>query len=537
MKKIGSLLLAICLLFLLSGEAFAVSSENDTEVTKVTEAYLKECAFSQYFYEQRPIEQYTIKAVAEDQKDALSQIAAKYRSFRDMQKDVPYAETSLNTGDLSVLEANLTLQNERISYYGHLNELEGITYSYFTPSYDVVECNVDDDLATVNVYESLDFQYSNCDEPSFVLTHYYISLFKVNDVWLIAAVESDDLFYQEYHESGFDLKKEISGVDEAKRINLDESSNALAAEEPSVSVRALAATDKPYYAQNAVNYALTYSTSTDTGSVPSYKNDFFYWDSNSCQLFASQCIWAGFAGSNTQTDVNNKQAMDASGSYQWWSTKTAYNRSDTSWNSWLYVPQFRVYVNGVKGSLTETGVVCDTHDVAYNSDAMGFTASELKGAVLHVKGSSEALGHAVVVNNATGTTRGSVYITYYNNCHKNVLLSTYFPSSTSDTKNNIFVMVPTCFRGGDTSYLYGDLQNALVMGSGVTVTLYGRATSPLSLLSLSVYAPGASTASATYSAYNASTVSGSFTFNQVGTWRVVVSGTGLSTYTYTVRVV
>jgi len=401
-----------------------------------------------------------------------------------------------------------------------------------------MDCKSDGSFAIANVYESLDFQYSNCDEPSFVLTHYYISLFKVNGEWLIASVESDDdLFYQNYRETGFDLQREIAGVDGAftniRVNNLDISAEGKA----DIAPISRAATDITYIAQNAINYAMTYSTSTDSGSIPTYKNDFFAWNNASCMLFASQCVWAGLAGSNTQSDINNKRAMDASGSYEWWST-------GSNSTNWMSCSSFRTYVSNVKSSSTETGVVCDTYEVPYNSDAMSFSAAKLKGAVLHVKGSSNgsevALGHAVFVNNATGSTRNTVYVTAYNNCRKNVLLSTSYPSSTTNTNNKVFVIAPSYFRGGigaPTNYLYGDLQNALVRGpAGVTATLYGRSVSSVSEIAVTVYAPGSTTPSTSNYALNKNVVSVTYNFTTAGTWRVVVSGTGLTAFTFTVRV-
>ena len=103
--------------------------------------------------------------------------------------------------------------------------------------------------------------------------------------------------------------------------------------------------------------------------------------------------------------------------------------------------------------------------------------------------------------------------------------------------------MPRYLRGGNgatANYLYGDLQNALVMGtSGVTKTLYGRAKSAVSSLTMTVYAPGvcATTPYCTFTRSNATVVSGNVLFNQVGEWKVVVSGTGLSSYTYLIRVV
>ena len=505
---------------------------TDQKAIDVAVSFLEDSTYSQYNAEPRQMEKHTINSVEDNQLTTLSQISTGLGSFRASQSDCFFTDTKLATGELSAVKDNLALQQARISYFANLHRQENISYSFFTPTYIVAGCTVSGDLAVVDLYESLDFQYSNCDEPSFVLTQYRVTLFRIDDVWLAAAVESDDDFSLTNRESGFDLQSELAGVNASYEAEHSVSVSNLAEDnqKPGAVVLALAATDKPYRPQNAINYAMTYSTSTDSGNIPSYKNTYFLWDDASCQLFASQCVWAGFAGSNSQADINNKQAMDASGSYNWWCTKTG----DINW---LYTIGFKSYIDAVKNSATENGVVCDTYAVAYNSNNMGFSANDLKGAVIQTKGSAGALRHAVFVNNATGTTRSAVYITAYNNCRKNVLLSTSYPSSTTDTLAGLYVMVPRYFRGAPTNYLYGDLQNAYQAGtSGVTLTLYGRAVSSVFSLNLKVFAPGAATAAATFTASNAITVSGSYKFTTAGTWRVEVSGTGLSTFTYTIRI-
>lgn len=213
------------------------------------------------------------------------------------------------------------------------------------------------------------------------------------------------------------------------------------------------------------------------------------------------------------------------------------------WNSWLACSQFKKYVDAVNASSTESGVVCDTHLVPYSSDDMvgssGLTKNDLIGAALHVDGLGP-LGHAVIVNNATGTTRSTVYFTSYNACAKNIKVSVGFPKGSSGSEE-IYVMVPRYLRGGNgatTNYLYGDLQNALVKGtSGVTKRLYGRAKSVVGTLKMEVYAPNATRASYTFNASGASVVSGNVLFNQTGDWKVVVSSSGLKSFTYIVRVV
>lgn len=551
----GLLCITVALTAMLpTASALDYAAQAPKDAIEVTVSYLEESAYARYLYETKDADRFTINAIPESERILLTQKIEKYPAFRSSQKIVPYEKTNINSGSFFSLAENVSLHQKSVSFFAHINEMERITYKYFSPSYEVVDSHTDGSFATINIYETLDFQYSDCVEPSMVLTHYFISLVKHGSKWFVMAVESDDLFYQTYRESGFDLQAEIASVDAVYNADRNAEPETATIESISKSApRSVSSTNRTYIPANAVNYALTYSTSSDTGATPSYKNEKFYWTSISCQLFVSQCLWAGFGGSNSQSDIDNRLGMDVTGSYQWWSTKDHYNNpeyndpgsaNDMAWNSWIKCSQFKVYVDAVKNSSTESGIVCDTYAVPYNSNDMvgssGLTADDLIGAALHVKGASGALGHAIIVNNATGTTRSTVYYTSYNSCAKNIKLSTAFPSGTS-SNNKIYVMVPRYLRGGNgasSNYLYGDLQNALVKGaSGVTKTLYGRANSPVATLTMRIYAPGATTAYSTFNAYNKSVVSGSVLFNQTGEWRVVVSGTGLSSFTYVIRVV
>lgn len=555
LKALLSLVLASVMIF--SASLLAFASDQTQAVSDAALAYLEKNTYARYFYEPQDMREYTIESVPQAEQTALAAALSGYAQFREEQETVPYETAAVDDGTLDSFVSNLKLFEDEVAYYAHLNELEQTAYAYFTPSYRVVDCVVDGAYAAVNVYETLDFQYSDLDEPSAMITHYYVSLVQFEGEWLIAAVESDSLFHQMYRNTGFDLEAELAQVDLAHDRAVEVEAQQPA--EPQTEQPAdphTAQVTRPYIAQNAVNYAFTYSTSADSGANPTYRNEKFYYASGaSCQLFVSQCVWAGFGGSNTQTDINNRKGMDTSGSCQWWSTKTGYNNvkyggdaNDLSWNSWILVSQFRNYIDYVKSHSTETGIVADTNTVAYNSDDMvgssGLTETDLLGAVLHVKGlkstgEEAALAHAVIVTKATGTTRSTVYYTSYNNCAKNVKVSIGFPSG--GTNNGIYVMVPRSLRGANgltATYLYGDLQNAIKMGtSGKSVTLYGRAKPVVSTLWLKVYAPGAATPTYTYSANRATVVSGTALLNQIGEWRVEVASDGLDTFTYVIRVV
>ena len=390
-------------------------------------------------------------------------------------------------------------------------------------------------VAVCNIYESLDFQYSDCDEPSYILTHYFISLMKIDNNWYIASVESDDEFYSMYHNTGFDLETQMQGVKEAHMMPEMETISTQSHIAAIHTASTLTDTDRPYIGQNAANYALTYSTqSDDEDKIPSFTNTLFWWDDESCQLFASQCVWAGLGGSNDETSINAKQGMDSSGNNTWWSTSTGAT------NSWASPSYFKTYVDTVSNSNSETGVVCDTYMVSHNSNDMGssiFTASDLVGAVLH----GHNLGHAVVVNKADGLTRDKVYQTSYNYCRKNIKVSLSNPSSTTDTSARIYIIVPRYLRGDstiDTNYLYADLLNSQVLKNGsVTATLSAHAASQISNLQIDVYGPGDTRPKESFDEKNTTDIEVDYTFNKAGEWKIVVSGTGLESYTYVVRVV
>ena len=415
------------------------------------------------------------------------------------------------------------------------------------------------------MYETLDYQYSDCNEPSFELTQYRFMLMSVDGKWYIASIESDNDFYQSYMDGGFDLQSRIDSFDKARNLPENIAARNAIVEENNASeslITPTAASNLYYSRQNAASYALTYSTTSDNGNqTPSYKNPYFYWNNSSCMLFASQCVWAGFGGSNTQSDITNKRVMDnigTSNSYKWWSTGSSCTAS------WSSCENFRQYVTNSRTS-SDVGLYCRTLYVESDQTSMygvenvmvpylsdstvassygghysvsgtkssPFTASSLIGAVMHVHGSGGILGHAVIVTNANGITRDTIYITAYNNCRKNVKMSLYYPTG---SYQDVYVIAPTYFRDGQTgTRLYADLCN--VLNNNTSYTLKGISTASVSSLTMSIYAPGATTPSATKTVYNASEVTRSYSFGTTGTWRVEISSPGLQTYTYTVRVV
>jgi hypothetical protein len=542
------LIIAICLSSVTTN-VFAQTdstSKLEAEITGIVVSYLEKSIRSIYFYETQDTITNTLLSNTRADKYSKETVAAISKARYN--QALPYfADMQLLENGIESLYRNLELHNDELSYFGHVYETENIGYSWFEQEFKYINVDIVGDAATVSLYEYLDYQYSHTDWPTSEIIQYYITLMNIGGNWLIAAIESDDNFYQAYFGTDFDLELELKGFDDA--WNLSENKMARNAQKRGTEIEpvkaesataAVGVANVSYNASNATNYALTYSTAADAGSSsPSYRNGNFYWTSASCMLFASQSIWAGFGGSNTSTDVNAKQGMDASGSYTWWSV--GQNTEPTS--SWWSCAGFRTYVNNMKNSATsETGLICDTKDVAYNSDTLTdstITSSDLKGSIAHVKGYNNgepvALGHAVIITRATGSTRSTVFITAYNSCQKDKQFSLSYPSSTSDTNNKAFVIRPRTLRGiAPDDRRWATLQNAVVAPSTLTLQSYSSVVCPT--LTTTVTSPSGQ--SSIYSKSNASSASLSYTLSTTGTWKVeVASSASTSKFTYIIRVV
>lgn len=218
-KKLLISALILSAFVLLAGLVWAVFpvlfASDRREATSVTTAYLEEAARARYFYESRDLERFTISSVPSDERNDLTRLIAEYPGFRSAQDFLPDQETRIHSNQLAPFLENLSLHRDGVAYYAYLNQLEEIAYKSFSPSYQVNTFVMDGDLAMLDLYETLDFQYGDCDESSGMTTRYDISLVKHRGKWLILAVESDDMLYQAYREAGFDLEHEIAGVTDA----------------------------------------------------------------------------------------------------------------------------------------------------------------------------------------------------------------------------------------------------------------------------------------------------------------------------------
>ena len=551
MKKIILLFLVCALLVpVLSGVIHANNSIEKEKILLQVESFLEKSALSRYCNINSELDDYTIASVPVEELSTLAGKAQSYGPFRSSLENVLYDEAAISAGTLDELNQNLELHNKIVSYYAYLNEITKTTYEYFQPSYQLVCETYNDKVAVVDLYETLDFQYSNVDFTSTAMTHYYVSLVKHNEKWLIMAVESDDDLYVTYKESDFDLKEAIEAINvptsNELEINLE-----LEGSDPSER-GSFSSTDKPYIATNAISYAFTYTKRGENGVGGSlgpspWKNTNFHYGSADCMRFVSQCIWAGFGGSNDLASIAGLKGMDTTGSYKWYGRKFSLSTLGLESSSWKLTDDFKNYVEYVHSHSSQNGLNCELATVAKDNntltDATGeIQQADLLGAACLVRGLRDSVktefAHAIILTQVQGSTRQTVYFTSYNSCYRNMKLSSVF-AATSNDYDQIFIAAPKTFRGAISSgenYLYAALKPAIAKGSNEMVI--GYANQPVSQMTMKIYKQNESTPTYTFIDYNCTYSAHSITFNTYGLWTVVISGTGIdSDYSFTIRVV
>lgn len=574
MKRIMAMILSVLVAFSLMSEVLAIGDSMDAtienlRINETIDEFLHGSVRTVYFYDKDPdVLSLTIDVLSEE--DAANSASKVSEQLSSMKETSGYAgRKNANISDIAYLKANIKFYNDGLKYFAHVYESENVKYLWFEEKSVVTDVKVKGHIAEVSVIQKLDYQYVDCDEPTSEIINYYFVMVKEGEQWLVAAIDTDNDFYNSYKNVPFVLELQIDEFDRArtlaKTVEEDRAGEVAIVNTDLIPDATITATDGTvsYNKNNAANYALTYSTQIDDSNnqrYPTYKNEDFRWSTAPCMLFASQCVWAGFGGSNSPADINAKHMMDTHGADKWYSTK---NECTPSWWS---CKEFRNYVINSRDT-SDQGLYCETlyiesdqntmkgvpnifvpyiedvvikseHNSHYSVDepkTTPFTADDLKGAVIHGHGDKGILGHALVCNNATGINRNEIYVTAYNSCRKNKQLSLVYPVGWSNM-HDLYIIVPKTFKDATTgTRLYAKLENAYSAGN--TLTLTGNSSAQVSSLTIRVFKEGQTDAESSLTVQNRSIVRMPFKFTAAGIWRVEVSSPGLSTFTYRVRIV
>ncbi|WP_419033853.1 amidase domain-containing protein, partial [Dysgonomonas gadei] len=213
----------------------------------------------------------------------------------------------LSSGDATIaeLQHNITYIEEKMEYFKRARLLHNISRTDLQLTYNYNDIYITGDTATVEVSEISTFYYTGQTQQSLIETTYIVDLVNLDGQWLIADITDNDWFDYEYKKDPtFTAQDAISKLETTMAT---ESTSIVFDPDGGIAPATTAVHQIPYNPASATAYAYTYSR--QDGSVPRsqfYNQDFKDFITNGdCMNFASQCIWAGFSGSQVRTSMDN----------------------------------------------------------------------------------------------------------------------------------------------------------------------------------------------------------------------------------------
>lgn len=389
------------LLFFVSGlpGGRANASENGAEITEVravVELFLRSFTEEALLYVERDQRAGTVASP-----DVLIPPEAETQVFQLNGKDVSLAE----------MRENIAFIEKKADYCAGMRQLQNIYRGDLQLDYTFQEMDFTGDACRVKVTEAAGFWYLDSGRPSVNEAIYWIDLVKWNGQWLVAAATDGSQFDRTYSKLGgaFDVDAALNALS----VSLQQENCQVMFPQTDGGWGTI-----PYNGVNAAAYAYTYSRLTAGARKPEYYNPRFVnyaGKGGDCMNFASQCMWAGFGGSETASAISGHALpMDASGADQWFGRYAERDKINTSWIS---CQAFRQYLTGrsdaagtggANGS-SEPGMYATVLDIAAGSPVTGVEPPELVGAAAQVEGGSGAYGHAIVITAADGLRRDQIY--------------------------------------------------------------------------------------------------------------------------------
>lgn len=529
-QKMILYLLVICVLCsMIAVPTHAVelsTKENvNTIVEEIAKGYIERYISKTYLYETCDLKENTISALT----------------------DVPYAadasSAALNVDGVAVPITDLTetlTSFEAISdYYYHIRTEQAIARYDFSCTVDVLNTSISGNSARVALYSYMKYKYEPSDGYTEEGEHYTVWLSKLNGSWYISKIDFETMQQFASEDVPEYCSRMIREFDQQRAEPAVQSETVQAAE----ATRAFQYYDRTYNQNNACAYAYTYTTSTYTASAndSSFMNGLFSNCTNlggNCQNFVSQCIWAGFGGSNDADSINNRLSpMDTVGSselYQWY----------TAIDPWVCTDCFRRYLANSAGASETNGMTSSyTSDAAceYTSSFTGQNDASLLGAAVYVNKNSNGYGHVVLITDAAGLEFENVQYCGNSPMRKDKKLSDSYSGTVCLVKPYLIREGRTCSNGSHvfsvsngtkTSYCrYCGFVKLRVTPTmlrpvpvGSTQTLYasasGAANTTCYRMAIRVTTPSGETIWSTYT--NTSSISHRYTFASRGLYTIEV---------------
>ena len=417
----------------------SAESVEKLEISSVVQGYLQAQADAKYLAKDENLTQNTLAAFSEDKVQEIQQMVDKAQMTR-----------SVSLADKISIDSNFAeYMKEKAQFIQYTRKAENLHISNYSVTYGAPDVEISGNIAKAKIFETVSMQYDGLDEMSAVSTEYVLDLVKTENDWIIVNITSDDMFDKAYPQEEFDYESAVEEYNAAMEVPGQIEVERDATEQ----VKQLAASGanlSPYDRTSAANYSLTYTTSTGVNTRSYYNDNFFNFASlgGDCMNFASQCMYAGFGGSDDKAAIDSyAYPMEQAGSS--WYTNSSGNKSP----SWAGTLSFLNYANAANG------IVPSQDNILFN---VYFTnASDLKdiynwqnrllGSVLLVNND----GHAMVISKVTGSSTSQIFVSAHTNDVKLVPLSQCL--SAADKSNGYHVIIP------DSYYSYTNTPNCRVV--------------------------------------------------------------------------
>lgn len=415
------------------------------EISEIVETYMRRYTENTYLYESNDLHPFTVASLTPTERQALP-LEQNSLSTNIITSAKLGENLNLNTGvNIEPNKMVNTLDTmdytmEKAIYLKNVRQMQIPKRNDFEICYKVNKIEISGIYSRVWLSENIGFYCPGQTIQSIIGEEHEISLCRQNGEWLIYNISTaNDSFDYEHKFTDFDSNSAIQEFNEIySRRNLTnfgeiEQDIIVSEENENTEIQSTLLMPRSYNTNNAINYAFTYSKQNVNSFQNYYNTNFRNWanDGGDCMNFASQCIYAGFLGSNDISDINSKsfpQDNVGNSSNAMWVGASPYY-------SWISNTAFYNYM---VNSASDTGTRIKGSITTYGKDDYYITTpSNLLGAVIQGNGSAGEFQHAVIVTGKEGTGRNQIYVTSHTADKKHVPLSDFW------TTGKIRVILPT----------------------------------------------------------------------------------------------
>ena len=386
---------------------------------------------------------------------------------------------------LEQLRENMIFLEKKARFYSGMRQLQEIYRTDLLLFYDLGEPELTENTGRISVKETAQFRYTGSDQLSVYETYYTVRLVKPGDRWLVADVTDGSRFDKLYKDQGAAFDEGAALAEFAASLEREDCTVSYPYTPSAGEGRIL------YDGASAAAYAYTYSLLTAGMPRSEFYNPLFVsyaGEGGDCMNFASQCMWAGFGGSqDNEAAAGRALPMDTEGDSQWFGRSTSQGKINLSWVS---CQSFRKYLTGSTGgtglggsnAAGDAGMYATILDAASGSPLSGVTPEELVGAAAHVEGSGGSYSHAIVLTAATGNKRSEIWFCGHTKDITHVKLGDYYIWP-------IKVYIPRCLRTGEGAVnpLRSELLAPVAAGNAGWLSV--RADTPQQKITITVTTP------------------------------------------------